>query len=314
MNLELGYVGNHQQDQINWESANINAIPLGAMIDNPGGDQSLYRPFPQYGSSFLINRHNMTATYHGLQALLARQRGSFNYTVAYTFSKVLGYKAIEGGGPTLSEYNHTPYRDYNYGVLQYDRTHVASSSFSWLLPEPKSEGVAKAILGGWQMAGILNYVSGSPLLGNFGMTGTGVGGVNLGSNEITGSPDSRANPILTCNPAENVPSGYFLNPACFSPPTPGNNGAYNIPYIKGNAFWNVDLSLFKNFSIGGDKKLQLRMSGYNVFNHATAYPDNSQNLTLRYDNGVMTSTDFGKLGEDFKFGRRIIQLAVRFTF
>ena len=97
-------------------------------------------------------------------------------------------------------------------------------------------------------------------------------------------------------------------------PTPGNNGQYNVPYMKGNDFWNVDLSLFKNFSIGGDKKLQLRMSGYNVFNHPTAYPDNSQNLTLRYDNGVMTSTDFGKLGNDFKFGRRIIQLAVRFTF
>jgi hypothetical protein len=261
-----------------------------------------------------VYNHSLDAQYHGLQALLARQRGSFNYTLAYTFSKVLGFNAIEGAGPGLSQYNHVPYRNYNYGVLAYDRTHVASASFSWLLPEPKSEGVTKAILGGWQMAGILNYVSGAPLLGNFGMTGTTVGGVNLGSNEITGSPDSRANPILTCNPAENVPSGYFINPACFSAPTPGNNGQYNVPYMKGNEFWNVDLSLFKNFSLGGDKKLQFRVSAYNVFNHATAYPDNSQNLTLRFENGVNVSPDFGKLGDDFKFGRRIIQLAARFTF
>jgi hypothetical protein len=84
--------------------------------------------------------------------------------------------------------------------------------------------------------------------------------------------------------------------------------------MKSNEFWNVDLSLYKNFSIGGDRKLQLRMSAYNVFNHPTAYPDGSQNMTLSYSNGVMTSTNFGKLGEDFKFGRRIIQLAVRFTF
>ncbi len=314
MNLELGYVGNSQLDQIAFNGSNANAIPLGSMLGNPGGDQGQYRPFPSYGSTLNVYQHSLDAQYHGLQALLARQRGNFNYTLAYTFSKVLGFNAIEGAGPGLSQYNHTPYRNYNYGVLQYDRTHVASASFSWLLPEPQSEGVAKAILGGWQMAGILNYVSGSPLLGNFGLTGTGVGGVNLGSNEITGSPDSRANPILTCNPAENVPSGYFINPACFSAPSPGNNGAYNVPYMKSNDFWNVDLSLFKNFSIGGDKKLQLRMSGYNVFNHPTAYPDNSQNLTLRYDQGVMTSTNFGKLGDDFKFGRRIIQFAIRFTF
>ena len=36
MNLEVGYVGNYQQDQINWDSANINAIPLGAMHRQPG--------------------------------------------------------------------------------------------------------------------------------------------------------------------------------------------------------------------------------------------------------------------------------------
>ena len=46
----------------------------------------------------------------------------------------------------------------------------------------------------------------------------------------------------------------------------------------------------------------------------TWYPDTGANLTLNYTNGVQTNADFGKINEDNKFGRRIVQLALRFTF
>ena len=44
MNLELGYVGNRQQDQANSDVANINAVPLGAMWNDPDGNNNAYRP------------------------------------------------------------------------------------------------------------------------------------------------------------------------------------------------------------------------------------------------------------------------------
>ncbi len=189
----------------------------------------------------------------------------------------------------------------------------------WMRSEPKSGGVAKQILGGWQFAGILSYVAGAPLPyiatgNNFNMTGTGVDGVTLDARHIAGSPQASAQPVLTCNPAENVPSGYLINPACFSAPTAGANGSYNMPYMKAQSYFNTDLSLFKNFSMGGDRKLQFRINAYNVFNHPIAYPDPANNLTLSFNNGVLSSPNFGKLPEDNKFGRRIVQLAVRFTF
>ncbi len=318
MNIELGYVGNSSGNLMNFNASNYNAVPLGAMLGNPDGDQNAYRPLSAYGD-LNVYAHSLSSQYHGLQALLARQRGNFNYTLAYTFSKVVGYRGVEGGGPGLSEYILTPYRDYNYGVLNYDRTHVATGSFSYLLPEPKSGGVAKQILGGWQFAGILSYVAGAPLPyiatgNNFNMTGTGVDGVTLDARHIAGSPQASAQPVLTCNPAENVPSGYLINPACFSAPTAGANGSYNMPYMKAQSYFNTDLSLFKNFSMGGDRKLQFRINAYNVFNHPIAYPDPANNLTLSFNNGVLSSPNFGKLPEDNKFGRRIVQLAVRFTF
>ena len=79
-------------------------------------------------------------------------------------------------------------------------------------------------------------------------------------------------PLLTCDPRDNVPSGYLINPACFSLPADGTNGNFILPYMKAQAYKNVDLSLFKNFNLGGDKKLQLRFNAYNVFNHPIAYP------------------------------------------
>ena len=72
---------------------------------------------------------------------------------------------------------------------------------------------------------------------------------------------------------------------------------------------------------GGDKKLQLRLNAYNALNHPIAYPDVGTNLTMRFENGVLSDPNFGRLptednaiGPANKFGRRIIQLAVRFTF
>ena len=88
-----------------------------------------------------------------------------------------------------------------------------------------------------------------------------------------------------------------------------------MPYMKGNAYKNLDLSLFKNFSIGSKgQKIQLRISGYNVLNHPTWYPDTGTNLTLQLHERRPDNADFGKINEDNKFGRRIVQLALRFTF
>jgi hypothetical protein len=95
-----------------------------------------------------------------------------------------------------------------------------------------------------------------------------------------------------------------------------------LPYMKGQPYWNVDMAVFKSFDLGGDKKLQLRLSAYNVLNHPIAYPDPNNNLTLRFENGVLDDPRFGwlpteddpELGGANKAGRRIVQLAVRFTF
>ena len=325
MSVEVGYIGNKQLDQDNTDVRNLNAVPLGAMWNDIDGDDNAYRPYRGY-SALNYARHSMTSNYHAMQFLLARQRGSFNFTAAYTFAKVLGIRS--GRGPAVgSEFlldtngQTVNYRDFNYGVGQDDRTHVATGSFSWLLPGSDSEGFLGTLLSGWQLAGIVNYVSGAPLPysgagTNFNIQGTNSQGVDLGnSRSFSGSPDVPVQPTLTCDPREGIPDGFAVNPACFGAPLQFENGVYNMPYMKAQSFWNLDMSLFWNIDLGGDKKLQLRANAYNVLNHPIAYPDGGTNLTLRFDQGVLTNPgEFGRINEDNKFGRRIVQLAVRFTF
>ena len=192
---------------------------------------------------------------------------------------------------------------------------------SWLLPSSSKEGFLGTLLNGWQLAGIVNYVSGAPLPysgagTNFNIQGTNSQGVDLGnSRSFSGTPDVPVQPTLTCDPRENIPDGFAFNNQCFGAPLQFENGQYNMPYMKAQPFWNLDLSVFWNIDLGGDKKLQLRANAYNALNHPIAYPDPGQNLTARFENGVLSNPDdFGRINQDNKFGRRIIQLAVRFTF
>jgi hypothetical protein len=138
-------------------------------------------------------------------------------------------------------------------------------------------------------------------MGSFFIQGTTAAGGPITNEAITGSPDVYAMPVLVCDPRDDVPDGYMFNPACFTAPSPGANGSARQPYSKGQPYHNHDLSLAKSFPMGKGSRLQLRVSAFNFF-------------TLVFENGVQANPDFGKLPEDNKYGRRIVQLSARFQF
>jgi hypothetical protein len=120
--------------------------------------------------------------------------------------------------------------------------------------------------------------------------------------------------VLTCDPTSGLKPNQFINGNCFSAPTPGHNGAFILPYIKGPAFFNNDLTLFKDFNISEHQKLQFRVSGYNFLNHPlTSFINGDNNLNLSFDStGKLSNNRFGYA--DWQIGHRIIQLAVKYNF
>jgi hypothetical protein len=316
MTIEASYVGNKSDRLLNAGIANLNSVPLGAMLNDPTGDPNDYRPMPQYGD-LPVTRHRHYQNYHALQSMLSRQGTRFSFTTAYTWSKALG---ILGGGQGSTTQPPGDIRDSAYGVLGYDRRHVLNVGYSWLLPEIEGRPVLNAVAGGWQITGVSTWISGAPLQPlaltgvNFGLAGTLAGGTTISNQVITGSPSIAAMPVFTCDPREGTTGDQIFNPSCFGVPSPGQNGNYIFPDLRGPSYMNHDLGVFKNFQLPNNRKFQFRASFTNVFNHPQRFVDDNQNLKLEYTNGVLSNAQFGVLPRDRKYGRRIVQLAWKFYF
>jgi hypothetical protein len=321
---EVAYVGNKTDHLINeGDIRNINNVPLGAMLNDPQGDPNQYRPLRQY-QTLNLNTHNFYSNYHSLQTSLVKQTGIVNYTLAYTWSKAMG---IVSGGALVDRLN----RDNNYGPLAFDRTHLLSATYVVNVPDlyRGGSGFGKGVGNGWQISGIVQASSGVNLQGNtspnfnmFAFLNPADPSNNAGISgpAITGTNAINAQPILTCNPRSGLQSGQYINPKCFAPPIagtggrPGVNGSLIFPLLRGPAFFNADISVFKNFNISEHKRLQFRFSAYNFPNHPVrSFVNGDQNLVLAFDRqGQVTNPRFGFA--DSKVGRRIVQLAVKFFF
>lgn len=321
--LETSYVGNTSNHLLNGGKNFYNSLPdgykflpVGQTID----DWNLYRPYQNYGTMNLAE-HVYNSHYHSFQALLARQTGRLNFSLAYTFSKNLGFRGNGSGGPSNNQFDM---RHRDYGVIAFDRTHVLNLAYSWLMPDVfKGNMIGRALINGWQFSGITSFQSGLNLgaqTGNFNVAvhqtlpdGTDF---TLDKVQITGTDATTIQPFLTCDPGANLAEGQYINGACFGAPGYKKNGAFQFPYVRGPMYMNHDLSLFKNFQIDKNEnhKFVIRFSAYNFLNHPlpTFTATNQSTLTLNFVDGKMTTQNFGYT--DAKIGKRIIQLAFKFLF
>ena len=361
--IEVGYVGTFGRHLLDKKS--INVIPEGTLLSGQLGNADLsvpvnrmaldtaalttLRPYPSLGT-INVWEYNATSNYHSLQATLSRQSsGRFQYFATYTFSKALGIYS--------SEYVRVdPFdaRGRSYGILPYDRTHVMNLSWNWMAPDVikgDGKGIAKGILNGWQLSGIFNYSSGVPIYVSFNqgdLSGEGPARAWLGTPDARNSRNDNSGgvlPLFTCDPnAGGTTVGEkVLNIGCVGIPTYPNNGPYSQPYYMRSPSRNTtDLTIFKNWGLGGAKKLQFRAGFFNLFNQSFATynlgftdidlnlnttcnskVDNVPNGSGGTNNGVCdpvagysytqnTIDNFGKI--NLKRGRRIVEFALKFYF
>ena len=298
-----------------------------------------------YGNGLKIIDHDMYSNYNSLQVTWNKQAGPLNFLTNYTYSKALGIRGESGSqtGDPFSLRN-------NYGTLPSDRRHIFNVAYVYQLPTLHGgNSFVKSATNGWQVSGIVQYQSGadiqaaisnnanfnySPLIApgtTFLGTTAGTAGdlstaVVANQQNILGTNDVSLMPALTCNPTQGLKHNQFLNPSCFPEfDKPGVQGAYVIPTGAGPAFFNTDLSVFKNFTFGKSetKKLQFRFSGYNFINHALlTFVKNDPNLNIGYKaqtdpntnitSIVPTSPNFGTANN--RTGHRILQGAIKFSF
>jgi len=306
--LDVGYVGSAGR-HLMWQR-NLNPIPLGANFQPQNIDPTTNRAYPQQflapytGYSGLIYREWAASShYHSLQVTANRRftRG-LQFGAAWTWSKAMDYNS--GDQTTVSAL--VPVRIWNYGLSDFDRTHILK--LNWLYDLPKIRAGNKfvdRILNHWQISGIGSFVSGSPMSVGFGTT-TAV--------DFTGTPTQGARIVVLSDPV--LPKSErtfkrFFRTEVFRMPAVGTFGNAARSVIRGPGVNNWDIALFKSVPVHERFRVQVRWETYNTFNHTQF---SGVDTTARFDTatGQQVNARFGEMTAARP--ARIMQLGLRLLF
>ena len=270
--LDGSYVGSESHKLTTWEDVNPRQV----------NGQRLY---PNLGRRE-IRTSEGNSSYHAMQWRVDRHFGrGFQMTASYTWSRNLD-STSEGVGTVSNQSdaaNETsiPVEQgglaLDHGPSDYDRPHRMTVLYIWNVPGPTG-GAWKHLLGGWSMAGIATFQSGAPFTVENGFDRNNDGLTN--DRPDIGNPaapvDTRAVQTLFSGPGSCL-TGYRNpdNNTCVTPDQVHwveGTGLPNASTVGRNTLRaggvnDFDLSLFKSFPIGEQRRLEFRWEALNAFNH-----------------------------------------------
>ena len=186
----------------------------------------------------------------------------------------------------------------NKALAGFDRTHIFALYGVYELPFGASKsflqhGVGSKIAGGWQFNWMLTKVSGTP----FSITGGGTS-LNAPGNTETADQVGPISIIGGRGPVSGAAacaatdlSCHYFDPSAFAAVPTGQVrfGSSGRDTLRGPGYFNLDLSLFRDFKITERVKLQFRAEGFSITN--TPHLGNpGTNVTTPSTFGVITST------------------------
>ncbi len=342
---EFQYSGNRSHDMLLDNSQEqLENIPIGTYykpdpisgaVNNPASGSfpaNDYLPLHNYTGMQLIS-HGSYSNYNAFIATWQKQTGRVTFTANYTYSKALGIRDGQtdngaGQGALMDPF----VLKNNYGVLGFDHTHLFNAAYIVNLPSPvHGSRILGGAVNGWELSGITQFSSGAPIQPNTGgsMNASYPGQFSPGvpySQQVLLGTDSYPNagiyPVVTCDPRKGLASGYYFNPACFAPATTQfSQGTLIWPYIKGPAYFNSDLSLYKNFNFKERQNVQFRFQTYNFLNHPLPEfnaSGSNNDLSLVFNQGgnlAMSNQNAFTTGKPLNtVGRRVLMLSLKYTF
>ncbi len=290
------------------------------------------RPYLGY-SSIGMALSDVNSNYNSLQLSMTKRAGILTAMVAYTYSKVMG----DGGGagdaysenpepecpftclvstaanPVLVNGGTAPvaggtqtggvvenWKQFDYGKLSFDATHIVATSFMVESPWGKSmKGFAGYLVKGWSLSGLMHFQTGAPLTA----TASQAAGFN-GSNISRRANIVAGQSIAFSGACSNTKAICWINPNAFAQESSLGAGSAPIGNIIGPNFYQWDLSARKTFNLHREgMKLQFQADAFNAFNRA-----NWNNPTV---NNAGTSS-FGQITGSLP--ARVLQLGGKFTF
>ncbi len=254
--VSAGYIGSrgdHAAQAGGAAGPDINLAPVGpglvqarrpyaAILPNVAGIQMLQSTFNSY--------------YNAMQLVFQRRyRGGFSFNSNYT----LAHNEWTGAAP----WDVSRIERYD---ADNDIRHRVAFLVNYELPFAQSmTGAAGQILGGWQVNAIVSWQSGLPFNITNAAARTNTGGADR-PNQV-GNPEL-SNPTIT----------KWFDTAAFvaQPVNTIGDTVVERNSLHGPNQRRLDLSFFKNVTLKGSARLQLRVEGYNVLNTANFSNPNGQ--------------------------------------
>ncbi len=274
MVTSVGYVGTASVNGFAFLDINASQIP---------GTGNAGRPlFAKFGRTATTREWEgrTHSNYHSLQATINRRvSGGLFLQGAYTYSHAIDMANY--GDWTAFSWNAPSVFNRNKASAANNIPHVFQLGYVYEAPfgEGKrwaTNGVSKAVLGGWQINGILSAYQGR----QFSLSASGAT-LNMPGNAQT--PD-QIKPIVE-KLGRVADDGTWFDTSAFARPTGIRFGTVGRNTMRGPGVVNTDLSLFRTFKVMERVNLQFRAEAFNLSN--TPHFANP--------NGNANSSNFGKI-------------------
>ena len=266
-----------------------------------------------FGNSITGVTFDANSTYNSLQLALERRvspglLARFNYTWASCIED--SPDDLPGGESNGGGAAWTPARDHsaNRHRCSFLGTNSANLTLNYDLPFGRfvSSGLAKGIIGGWQIGSLTSVSSGVPF------------DVRLGANVSRAAPSGNGNQhpdwAPGCNPQNAVDKGnpnHYIKSFCFQAPPAGYLGNMGPLILTAPTTWTTDVTLRKTIPLRESMNLQLTADMFNAFNRTNfASPAST---TIFASNLTTPNTTAGQIINTIGTSRQF-QIGARFQF
>jgi hypothetical protein len=273
-------------------------IPAESALGRPTiARQQLLRPYPRFTTEALYRNNVGHSTYHSLQMRVEKRlsRG-LAFTASYTFSRLIDDagavfdSAIQTGPVAAFQAADSHNRRLEKSVSTGNIPHNFSGGVVWDLPGSRRRAWG---LGGWQVAGIVRWQSGSPVA----VTQQ----PNL--NSFAGFGIQRPNLLHEPNlPGDARSAGWWFDLTAFAMAPQFTRGGADRNPVRGPGYRTLDLMLGWTFLLSERARLEFRAESFNVTNTPP----------LGNPNGAFGAAPFGSISS--ALDPRVFELVLKLHF
>ena len=300
--VRVAYTGSH--------GSHLNeAIELNPSVYIPGSKLStdqrrIFQGFQYVSLASGQGNSHYNSLQLGLEKRLSR---GFTILANYTYAKSYDDLPFAAGAGGPADGNSLVYPWYfpndtalDRGPSDFDVRHRFVASYVWQLPSLRNRsGLVRGVLGDWQVTGLVQLQSGTPLTMLAGKDQSQTMLTRDRANYLGGSPYGTG----ACG--NTAPCVDYINPNAFALPALGqfgNTGKADLRF-PGQAIW--DMGFFKNFPIHERLRLQFRAEFFNIFNRVNFTQPNQSNQV-----DTVSSAGFGSIraANDPRIGQLALKL------